>query len=70
MNATYDDWETITIPRVQGTWNLHELMPADLDFFVALSSFSGDTGNMGQAIYAGTSVSDNLIGLLRACAMN
>ena len=33
-------------------------MPNDLDFFVALSSFNGDTGNLGQAIYAGTAVSN------------
>lgn len=58
MNATYEDWEINTTPRLHGAWNLHELMPPDLDFFVALSSFSGDTGNIGQAIYAGTAVSD------------
>ncbi|KAK8091924.1 polyketide synthase [Apiospora hydei] len=54
VNATYEDWEINTTPRVHGAWNLHELMPAGLDFFIALSSFSGDTGNIGQAIYAGT----------------
>ncbi|KAK8076614.1 polyketide synthase [Apiospora phragmitis] len=54
VNATYEDWEINTTPRVHGAWNLHELMPKDLDFFIALSSFSGDTGNIGQAIYAGT----------------
>ncbi|KAK8121632.1 Highly reducing polyketide synthase ACRTS2 [Apiospora sp. TS-2023a] len=54
MNATYEDWEINTMPRVKGAWNLDELMPADLDFFIALSSFSGDTENMGQVIYAGT----------------
>ncbi|KAE8862946.1 hypothetical protein PTNB29_05508 [Pyrenophora teres f. teres] len=54
VNSTLQDWEIITTPRVKGAWNLHELMPNDLDFFVALSSFNGDTGNLGQAIYAGT----------------
>jgi acyl carrier protein len=29
-------------------------MPKNLDFMVMLSSFNGDTGNMGQAVYAGT----------------
>ncbi|KAK2879483.1 Type I Iterative PKS [Arthroderma sp. PD_2] len=53
MNATYEDWQNITRPRVQGAWNLHELLP-ELDFFVILSSLLGDLGNMGQAIYAGT----------------
>ncbi|KAK9782147.1 putative Polyketide synthase [Seiridium cardinale] len=55
-NATYEDWEIITKPRVQGAWNLNELMPRDLDFFILLSSFLGDTGNEGQGIYAGTAV--------------
>ncbi|KAG9230575.1 putative polyketide synthase [Amylocarpus encephaloides] len=52
-NATYEDWQLITGPRVQGAWNLDELLP-NLDFFIALSSFLGDTGNIGQSIYAGT----------------
>ncbi|KAI0197163.1 putative polyketide synthase [Xylaria flabelliformis] len=53
-NAVYDDWGTITRPRVQGAWNLHELLPSDLDFFILLGSFLGDTGNAGQSIYAST----------------
>ncbi|PLB49064.1 polyketide synthase-like protein [Aspergillus steynii IBT 23096] len=53
-NATYEDWRTITQPRVQGAWNLDALLP-NLDFFIALSSFLGDTGNVGQSIYGGTS---------------
>ncbi|GAB1320914.1 Type I Iterative PKS [Madurella fahalii] len=53
QNATYEDWQAITTPRIQGAWNLHELLP-DLSFFIALSSFLGDTGNAGQCIYAGT----------------
>ncbi|KAI0456999.1 putative polyketide synthase [Xylaria acuta] len=53
-NATYDDWETITGPRVRGAWNLHELLPNDLDFYILLGSFLGDTGNAGQSIYAST----------------
>nr|APX43987.1 polyketide synthase [Pestalotiopsis microspora] len=55
-NATFEDWEIITRPRVQGAWNLDDLMPGDLDFFILLSSFLGDTGNEGQGIYAGTAV--------------
>ncbi|KAI0543419.1 putative polyketide synthase [Xylaria curta] len=53
-NAVYDDWGIITRPRVQGAWNLHELLPNDLDFFILLGSFLGDTGNAGQGIYATT----------------
>jgi hypothetical protein len=56
VNATAQDWQKITAPKVQGAWNMHELLPKDLDFFLSLSSASGCIGNVGQSIYAGTSV--------------
>lgn len=49
---TYDDWVTATKPKIQGSWNLHKVLPKDLDFFVMLSSVSGIIGNQGQANYA------------------
>lgn len=60
-HATHDDWKAITEPRNNGARNLDALLPQDLDFFIVLSSFLGDSGNAGQAIYAGTSVSSNKI---------
>lgn len=40
-------------PKVQGTWNLHELLQyTDLDFFIMLSSISGFGGNASQTNYA------------------
>ena len=42
-------------PRVQGAWNLHNVLLASkikLDFFVLLSSASGILGNPGQSAYA------------------
>lgn len=39
-------------PKRSASWNLHELLPADLDFFVMLSSFCGIFGNPGQSNYA------------------
>lgn len=59
INATAQDWQTITTPKLQGAWNLHELLPNDLDFFVSLASVDGVIGHVGQSIYAGTSVSDS-----------
>ncbi|KAG9664774.1 putative polyketide synthase, partial [Aureobasidium melanogenum] len=53
-NATYEDWNIVTSPRVRGAWNLDQCFPEGLDLFINLSSFLGDTGNVGQAIYAGT----------------
>ncbi|KAL2145167.1 hypothetical protein VTI28DRAFT_7803 [Corynascus sepedonium] len=55
-NATFADWEIICKPRVDAAWHLHNLLPKDMDFFIGLGSFLGDTGNAGQAIYAGTAV--------------
>jgi len=49
---TYDDFRDSLRPKVQGSWNLHQQLPRDLDFFILLSSISGVTGNPGQANYA------------------
>ncbi|KAI2689896.1 hypothetical protein CBS147355_347 [Penicillium roqueforti] len=45
------DYMAALRPKVQGSWNLHELL-LDADFFVLLSSISGFGGNAGQANYA------------------
>ncbi|KAG4435104.1 hypothetical protein IFR05_009413 [Cadophora sp. M221] len=50
-NMTYEDWITATRPKMQGSWNLHESMPKDLDFFIFLSSSAGAIGARGQANY-------------------
>lgn len=50
-----EDWNTVTAPKVQGTWNLHEITTArgiDPDFFLLFSSLSGILGQIGQANYA------------------
>ncbi|KAH8880112.1 hypothetical protein GQ53DRAFT_891722 [Thozetella sp. PMI_491] len=39
-------------PKVQGSWNLHEQLPRDMDFFIMLSSICGIIGNRGQSNYA------------------
>lgn len=56
INSTAQDWKSITGPKIRGAWNLHELLPKDLDFFVSLASVVGRLGNVGQSIYGGTSV--------------
>ncbi|KAJ4245071.1 hypothetical protein NW762_014282 [Fusarium torreyae] len=53
-NTSYQDWLNIVLPRIRGAWNLHELLPDDLDFFIALSSFISGSGNIGQSVYSGT----------------
>ncbi|EUC45778.1 hypothetical protein COCMIDRAFT_5016 [Bipolaris oryzae ATCC 44560] len=49
---TLDDWNAVVRPKVHGTWNLHNHLPKDMDFFVMLSSISGIIGNTTQAAYA------------------
>ncbi|EXL99311.1 hypothetical protein FOIG_09172 [Fusarium odoratissimum NRRL 54006] len=46
-----DHVRTTIGPKVHGTWNLHELLPKDLDFFVMLSSLTGIMGHHGQGNY-------------------
>ena len=52
---TLADYDATTRPKVAGTWNLHNLLPKDLDFFIMLSSTSGIIGNASQAQYAAAS---------------
>ncbi|CAG8955553.1 hypothetical protein HYFRA_00009507 [Hymenoscyphus fraxineus] len=52
---TIDQWQSASLPKVQGTWNLHHASVsagAQLDFFVLFSSLSGIVGQPGQANYA------------------
>ncbi|KAJ9656593.1 hypothetical protein H2198_004827 [Neophaeococcomyces mojaviensis] len=51
-NMTYEQWITCTKPKIEGTWNMHEVMPKDVDFFIMLSSIAGICGNPGQPNYA------------------
>src|SRR5271169_5260152 len=48
-------------PKVNGSWNLHTLLPKDMDFFVMLSSSAGIVGSRGQGNYsAGNTYQDAL----------
>ena len=48
----HSHWTESLRPKVQGTWNLHLLLPSTLDFFITLSSFAGIFGNRTQSNYA------------------
>ena len=57
----HDAWDLGTRSKVQGSWNLHKLLPDNLDFFILLSSISGVIGAGGVANYAaGNSYMDSL----------
>ncbi|KAG8157511.1 hypothetical protein KVR01_012553 [Diaporthe batatas] len=51
---TLESFKAVTLPKVQGTWNLHKRFEkaADLDFFVIISSAVGVAGNASQSNYA------------------
>ena len=49
---SHNDWQEVLAPKVQGTWNLHTALEAQvLDFFVLFGSISGVIGQIGQANY-------------------
>jgi NADPH:quinone reductase-like Zn-dependent oxidoreductase/aryl carrier-like protein len=53
-DMTVDDWQTVTAPKVEGTWNLHQAtlaVGAPLDFFITFGSISAVVGQPGQANY-------------------
>lgn len=51
-NMTYEDFVAALRPKFQGSWNLHEVLPTNMDFFLLLSSATGVLGNRSQANYA------------------
>ncbi|RFU36270.1 hypothetical protein B7463_g122, partial [Scytalidium lignicola] len=58
---TADQFRVAIRPKVQGSWNLHELLPQNLDFFTMLSSSAGIIGSRGQGNYAaGNTYEDSL----------
>jgi NAD(P)-dependent dehydrogenase (short-subunit alcohol dehydrogenase family) len=48
----WSSFQAAVLPKVHGSWNLHAVLPEDMDFFVMLSSICGIIGNRGQANYA------------------
>jgi NADPH:quinone reductase-like Zn-dependent oxidoreductase/acyl carrier protein len=70
QNMTYSQWTEPLRPKVSGSWNLHSLLPSDLDFFILLCSQVGIYGNRGQANYAaGCTFQDALCRYRRAKGM-
>lgn len=51
-NMTHDAWVSSIMPKVMGSWNLHQQLPRDLDFFIMFSSIASVLGPVGQSNYA------------------
>jgi NAD(P)-dependent dehydrogenase (short-subunit alcohol dehydrogenase family) len=65
-DMTDDDVETVFGPKVQGTWNLHELLGDEpLDHFVLFSSAAGLLGSPGQANYGAANAFMDAVAHLR-----
>ena len=63
-----EDWNVAIHAKVQGSWNLHKLLPRDLDFFIMLSSAAGIIGSTGQANYAAGNTYQDALARYRARA--
>lgn len=49
---SYTQWTMTLRSKVQTSWNLHRLLPPNMDFFVLLSSLAGIYGSVSQVNYA------------------
>ncbi|KAL9618384.1 MAG: hypothetical protein Q9160_006892 [Pyrenula sp. 1 TL-2023] len=49
---SFESWEEALQAKVQGSWNLHTLLPPGMDFFIMLSSLTGVLGAPTQANYS------------------
>ncbi|KAF2822312.1 polyketide synthase-like protein [Ophiobolus disseminans] len=61
QNMTELQWHKALAPKVAGSWNLHEVLPKELSFFVMLSSQAGIIGALGQANYAAGNTYQNAL---------
>jgi aryl carrier-like protein len=49
---THSQWSVNIQSKVHTSWNLHQLLPKDMDFFILLSSVMGIYANPSQSNYA------------------
>ncbi|KAE8155307.1 hypothetical protein BDV25DRAFT_135054 [Aspergillus avenaceus] len=68
---TYEEWSAALSPKVQGTWNLHNVLKdIPLDFFLLIGSIIGLIGWPGQANYgAGNAFLDALVSHRRSLGL-
>jgi NADPH:quinone reductase-like Zn-dependent oxidoreductase/NAD(P)-dependent dehydrogenase (short-subunit alcohol dehydrogenase family) len=70
-NMPFEQWQRATSPKILGSWNLHNALPKDLDFFIMLSSVTCVIGNASQANYAaGNTYEDALAWYRRGQGLN
>ena len=60
-------WRETLLPKVSGSWNLHQQLPRGLEFFVLFSSATDVVGSQSQSNYAaGNIFQDGLAHLRRS----
>ncbi|KAI1332330.1 hypothetical protein F5Y16DRAFT_420447 [Xylariaceae sp. FL0255] len=52
-NMTHEQWSLTINSKIHSSWNLHKLLPTNMDFFILLSSLAGICGTVAQSNYAG-----------------
>ncbi|KAI0896065.1 hypothetical protein F4806DRAFT_502417 [Annulohypoxylon nitens] len=63
----YDAWWAALRPKYKVTWNMHSMLPKDLDFFITMSSAAGQIGSIAQSNYnAGNTYQDAVVHYRRA----
>lgn len=65
-NMTHSQWKISIQSKVASSWNLHQQLPADLDFFILLSSAASIYGAIGQSNYAAACAGQDSIARHRA----
>ncbi|KAK4200776.1 lovastatin diketide synthase LovF [Triangularia verruculosa] len=60
-DMNHDSWSQPLRPKIDASWNLHQQLPRDLDFFILFSSVAAIIGSQAQANYAaGNTFQDEL----------
>ncbi|KAF1964770.1 KR-domain-containing protein [Bimuria novae-zelandiae CBS 107.79] len=65
-NMKHAQWTLTSRSKVQTSWNLHTLLPHDLDFFIMFSSLGGVYGTASQSIYNAGNTFQDALARLRA----
>ena len=52
INHSFDDFQNVLSPKIQGTINLYQLIGEEVDFILCFSSITAILGNLGQSDYS------------------
>ncbi|KAI2603712.1 hypothetical protein GGR54DRAFT_644565 [Hypoxylon sp. NC1633] len=68
---SHDAWWAALSPKYRVTWNMHSMLPKDLDFFICMSSAAGQIGSIAQSNYnTGNTYQDAVVHYRRAQGLN